>query len=87
MRELYKLRLAGIRVVMHHEAYSSQCSPHTPEVSAKYAVGENRIYRGLYKDGNEIFHADTLGAFNILRMTFPNAIVPLPYRVPIKVSV
>ena len=36
-------------------------------VSAEYAQRSNRCKRGLYKEGNEIYHADAVRAFNILK--------------------
>lgn len=63
----YKLTLEGINFVLQEESYSSQCSPNTPEVSKQYAQKSNRIQRGLYIEGNQIYNADAVGAFNILR--------------------
>lgn len=63
----YKLSLHGIRLVKQSEAYSSQCSPKAKEVTKEYARKENRCRRGLYRDGNEIYQADAVGAYNILR--------------------
>ena len=36
-------------------------------VSAEYLERSNRCKRGLYKEGNEIYNADAVGAFNILK--------------------
>ena len=66
----YKLRLKGIEMIKHSEAYSSQCSPLSKEVSKEYAQKQNRKKRGLYKDGQSIFNADSIGAFNIMRLYF-----------------
>ena len=63
----YKLALKGIRMEYQNEAYSSQCGPFTKEVSAEYARKRNRAERGLYIDGNAVYNADALGAYNILR--------------------
>lgn len=63
----YKLTLKRINFVLQEESYSSQCSPNTPEVSKQYAQKSNRIQRGLYIEGNQIYNADAVGAFNILR--------------------
>ena len=63
----YKLTLKGINFVLQEESYSSQCSPNTQEVSKQYAQKSNRIQRGLYIEGNQIYNADAVGAFNILR--------------------
>ena len=63
----YKLRKRGIKLIKQNEAFSSQCSPTSKEVSIEYANKDQRIYRGLFKDGNDIYNADSVGAFNILR--------------------
>lgn len=63
----YKLARKGIHLIRQKESYSSQCSPMSPEVSAKYAKKANRRHRGLYKDGEQIWNADAVGAYNILR--------------------
>ena len=63
----YKLELYGIRMVLQKEAYTSQCSPYAPKVSRKYAKRKNRIKRGLFRDGRDVFNADAVGAYNILR--------------------
>lgn len=70
IRELlsYKLAMRGITMVVQNEAYSSQCSPLSPEVSRKYAEKNKRVQRGLYKDGHHIWNADAVGAYNILRL-------------------
>ncbi len=63
----YKLALYGIRLVRQEESYTSQCSPLAPKVSKRYAAGENRVMRGLYRDGDHLWNADVVGAYNILR--------------------
>lgn len=63
----YKLIMEGIVLIRQKEAYSSQCSPYAPEVSKEYARKSNRCKRGLYKEDNQIYNADAVGAFNILR--------------------
>lgn len=63
----YKLRMRGIRLVRQSEEYTSQCSPHAPEVTVGYAEKGNRRERGLYGDSHGIYNADAVGAFNILR--------------------
>ena len=63
----YKLELYGIRMVLQKEAYTSQCSPYAPKVSRKYAKRKNRIKRGLFRDERDVFNADAVGAYNILR--------------------
>ena len=54
-------------MIKQSEAYSSQCSPKAKEVTKEYARKENRCRRGLYRDGYDIFQADAVGAYNILR--------------------
>ena len=70
IRELlsYKLAMRGITIVIQNEAYSSQCSPLSHEVSKTYAEKDKRVQRGLYKDGHHIWNADVVGAYNILRL-------------------
>lgn len=70
IRELlsYKLAIYGITLIAQDEAYTSQCSPLSPVVSKDYATKANRIKRGLYKDGDHIWNADAVGAYNILRL-------------------
>lgn len=63
----YKLAKHGIRLAKQEESYTSQCSPLAPDVSKKYAKPSQRTCRGLYKDGRQIWNADAVGAFNILR--------------------
>ena len=63
----YKLRLQGIRLVRQNEAWTSQCSPFSKDVSKRYAKKENRVKRGLFVDGQYSWNADVVGAFNILR--------------------
>ena len=63
----YKLKKQGIILIKQEESFTSQCSPLCKEVNKDYAHKENRIQRGLFKDGNNVFNADSVGAFNILR--------------------
>lgn len=63
----YKLAKCGIRLILQEESYTSQCAPHASVVSKECAGKKNRIERGLYKEGNCIYNADAVGAFNILR--------------------
>ncbi|MBR1909672.1 MAG: transposase [Lachnospiraceae bacterium] len=63
----YKLALYGIQMIREKESYTSQCGPFAPSVSKEYAVKKNRINRGLYKEDKDVFNADAVGAFNILR--------------------
>ena len=70
IRELlsYKLAMRGITFIVQNEAYSSQCSPLVQRVSKESATKEKRVKRGLYKDGGCSWNADTVGAYNILRL-------------------
>ncbi len=68
----YKLTCRGIHCVITGEAYTSQCSPLSPAVLREYAEPENRTRRGLYCDGKSIWNADTIGAYNILRVYLQN---------------
>ena len=64
----YKLNLYGIELVKQKEYYTSKCSPNSKQVSPKYASTTNRKKRGLYVDGSNIYNADSVGAYNILRL-------------------
>lgn len=66
----YKLAMEGIRLVKQKESYSSQCSPLALTVSGQYACKAKRVKRGLYVDGAHSWNADSVGAFNILRLYF-----------------
>ena len=64
----YKLNQYGIEMVKQKEHYTSKCSPNSKQVSKKYASKTNRKKRGLYVDGSNIYNADCVGAYNILRL-------------------
>ena len=64
----YKLEMKGITLVKQNEAYTSQTSPLSKNVSKESARKVNRIKRGLYNDGDNAWNADCVGAFNILRV-------------------
>lgn len=66
----YKLALYGINFIMQKEAYSSQTSPLAATVCKQNANKSNRVKRGLYIDGGYSWNADSVGAFNILRLYF-----------------
>ena len=88
----YKLAMEGIRLIVIKEAYSSQCSPLLENVCKAHAVKNNRKTRGLYVDNNYIWNADSVGAFNILRLYFikENKIInfkPKHLSNPLKVAV
>lgn len=63
----YKLACKGINFVLQNECYTSQCAPNTPSVERKYANKSNRVQRGLYVSEGNIYNADAVGAYNILR--------------------
>ena len=64
----YKLKLEGIELIKIKESYSSQVSPFAPEVSKTYATKSKRKHRGLFIDKRIKFNADSVGAFNIMRL-------------------
>ena len=64
----YKLKLYGITLIKQNEAYSSQVSPLAEKVCRESTYASGRVKRGLYKDGNSIYNADAVGAYNILRL-------------------
>jgi putative transposase len=72
LREMleYKLNRCGIGIILQWEGYSSRCSPLSPKVSKRYSKKKNRVKRGLYKDAEQQWNADTVGAYNILRLYF-----------------
>lgn len=63
-----KVKLYGIKLIRQKESYSSQCSPKSEKVGKAFAQKQNRKYRGLYVDGTDIYNADCVGAYNILRL-------------------
>ena len=87
----YKLRRYGIRLICQKESYSSQCSPHSEKVDKYCAQKGNRKSRGLYMDGKQIYNADCVGAYNILRLYLQERRFPFPevkgLNSPVKVSV
>ena len=86
----YKLKSAGIRLIKQNEAYSSQTSPLADKVCRQNADKKKRVYRGLFIDGNNIWNADCVGAYNILRLYLKNNAIGLnPYgsKVPYIVKV
>ena len=72
----YKLKLRGIRFFGVKEAYSSQCSPLSPSVEKKHAQKANRVKRGLYFDQGMIWNADSVGAYNIMRLFMQEKGIP-----------
>ena len=70
----YKLAMHGITLVKQTEEYSSQCSPHAPQVTKEYAKKCNRTNRGLYKDQLSVYNADALGAAVQVSWTHPESV-------------
>jgi putative transposase len=78
----YKAELAGIRVILTEESYTSQASfldrddmpVYDPNQTEKPKFSGKRIKRGLYraKDGT-LIHADCNGSGNIVRKVAPDA--------------
>lgn len=68
----YKLEMNGIMLIKQNEAYTSQTSPLCESVTKESAKKNNRIKRGLYKDGDKVWNADCVGAYNILRVYLSN---------------
>jgi len=64
----YKLGLNGIELIICRESYSSGVSPKALQVSKDYYNKKQRKHRGLFKDGEDIYNADAVGAFNIMRL-------------------
>ena len=64
----YKLKLYGITLIKQNEAYSSQVCPLAEQACMEDAHASGRVKIGLYKDGNSIYNADAVGAYNILRL-------------------
>ena len=64
----YKAEDAGISVICQKEYYTSVCSPLTLSVSSEYATKEKRVKRGIFIDGEREWNADSVGAYNILRL-------------------
>ena len=74
----YKLKRYGIRMIRQKENYSSQCSPKSDKVGKGFAQSQNRKYRGLYIDEPDIYNADCVGAYNILRLYLQKNKLPFP---------
>jgi putative transposase len=76
----YKLALYGISMIKQVEAYSSKCSPLVETVCKDTATGNKRVVRGLYVDNGYAWNADTVGAYNILRLYKKKRILS-PYNI------
>ena len=64
----YKLKLNGIELIKVNEAYTSSCLPNSEDVSKRCANKKYRVKRGLLKCDDYIFNADSVGAYNIMRV-------------------
>ena len=73
----YKLAMHGIVFEKQTEAYTSQCSPLSNDVSKKSAAKKQRVKRGLYCENGQIWNADAVGAYNIMRLYSQNAGISL----------
>ena len=62
----YKLKLRGISLIYENEAYTSSCPIDSIDISKEYQE-KYRVKRGLYKQDNIIYNADSVGAYNIMR--------------------
>lgn len=76
----YKAELAGIKVIVNEESYTSKASfldldsipSYQKEI--KHSFTGKRIKRGLYKSSSgRLINADLNGSYNILRKAIPNA--------------
>ena len=75
----YKAQLAGIKVIVTEESYTSKASAldgdKLPKYSldTKHAFSGKRTQRGLYKTATQrLINADTNGSMNIARKVIPN---------------
>jgi putative transposase len=69
----YKAKLAGIKVVVQEESYTSKCSFLDLEDVCKHEtyLGK-RVKRGLFRSGEGVLiNADVNGSLNIIRKAFP----------------
>ncbi|MBR0294759.1 MAG: transposase [Bacilli bacterium] len=64
----YKLTQNGIESIIINESYSSGCSPKSNDVSSHCYDIKQRKRRGLFKDGDDIYNSDSVGAYNIMRI-------------------
>ena len=64
----YKLQLNGIELIKANEAYTSSCPPNSKDVSERCANKKRRVKRGLMECNNNIYNADSVGAYNIMRV-------------------
>jgi putative transposase len=78
----YKAELAGIRVIVQEESYTSKASfldldplpVYDQEREEEPIFSGKRVARGLYRDINgRRIHADVNASYNIGRKAFPNS--------------
>lgn len=71
----YKAKLAGIRVVVNEESYTSKCSFLDDETIEKHdTYCGKRVSRGLFRTAKgKIIHADVNGGYNIVKKAVPKA--------------
>lgn len=73
----YKAKLAGIKVVLIDENYTSGCSSINLEKLNKSNYDKSRrIARGLFKTGNKLINADVNGSLNIMRKYLKDKCIP-----------
>ena len=77
---VYKANLAGVKVIINEESYTSKASFLDLDNIPEYQKGAERVFsgrrvaRGLYKASNgRLINADLNGAYNILRKAVLNA--------------
>ena len=78
----YKLKKEGIEFIKINEYCSSGCSPKSLTVSKDCYDKTKRKHRGLFVDGNDIYNADAVGAYNIMRLFRQEACYYFP--IPLK---
>jgi IS605 OrfB family transposase len=71
----YKAQLAGIRVIVQEEGYTSKCSFLDLEPIGKHTYySGRRVKRGEFVSAQgKLIHADVNGSYNILRKALPSA--------------
>ena len=63
----YKLKNNGIELIYQKEYYTSRCPINSSRVSKEY-IEKGRVKRGIYKQDNVVYNADSGGAYNIMRL-------------------
>ncbi len=78
----YKAEIAGIKIILTEESYTSKASFIDNDAIPVYKTGEKnqsrfsgkRVKRGLYRTGcGRLVNADVNGSLNIMRKAIPNA--------------